>query len=143
MAERRHSFKVTASFDQRLSLVALMCVGASSLLLWPRTDLWFVAALQWGILVLLIAITIIWLWRLQQWQCAFVLNSKGEGQLASAEPFSVHRRTWVTPFVCLMYIQLEQQVRLIPLWADMFTDNDYRHLCRLLLQAKAAQVKAD
>lgn len=143
MAERLHSFQVTSSFDQRLSLVVFMCVSASSLLIWPRTELWFIALLQWGILALLLMLTLMWLWRLQQWHFRFALNSKGEGRLASGEHFGVLRRTWVTPFICLMYIKVDQQIRLIPLWADMFDDVEYRHLCRLLLQAKTAQAKGD
>ncbi|EGM69024.1 hypothetical protein SOHN41_02832 [Shewanella sp. HN-41] len=82
------------------------------------------------------------LWRLKDWQLSFILNLKGEGRLSTGEHFQVLRRTWVTPFVCLMYLDIDAKARLLPLWADMFTDADYRHLCRLLLNAKTLQANS-
>lgn len=81
------------------------------------------------------------LWRLQHWRLDFVLSDKGEGRLSTGEHFQVLRRTWVTPFVCLMYIEVDTQLRLLMVWADMLDDTDYRHLCRLLLRAKIKQTK--
>ncbi|SIQ58567.1 toxin CptA [Shewanella morhuae] len=81
------------------------------------------------------------MWRLQHWHLEFVLNNKGEGRLSTGEHFKVLKRTWVTPFVCLIYIDVDTQIRLLMVWADMVNDAQYRHLCRLLLRAKIQQTK--
>ncbi|MFV0596946.1 protein YgfX [Shewanella sp.] len=137
MVERRHSFSVKASFDQRLSLVVFVCVCSTSLLIWPETDIAFLRGLRFLFAVLLLGFCCYQLWRLRTWHCRFELNSKGEGWLSTEEAFHVLPRTWVTPFVCLVYYQSGDKLHLLPLWADMFSDTDYRHLCRLLLKAKA------
>lgn len=142
MAERHHSFSVKASFDQRLSLVVFISVCLSSLLAWPATESFGVLLLKLAVISLHVCFLLYQLWRLKDWQLSFVLNLKGEGRLATGEQFQVLRRTWVTPFVCLLYLDIEAQPRLLPLWADMFTDADYRHLCRLLLNAKTLQAKS-
>ncbi|MCP3127970.1 protein YgfX [Shewanella sp. KJ2020] len=142
MEERHHSFSVKASFDQRLSLVVFMSICLSSLLAWPQTESFGIFLLKLAIISLIVCFLLYQLWRLKDWQFSFVLNRNGEGRLATGEHFQVLRRTWVTPFVCLMYLDIDAKPRLLPLWADMFTDADYRHLCRLLLNAKTLQAKS-
>lgn len=71
-----------------------------------------------------------------------MLNDKGEGRLSTGEHFKVQKRTWVTPFVCLIYIEVDAEQRLLMVWADMLVDTDYRLLCRLLLRAKIQQTKS-
>ncbi|MFB2802083.1 protein YgfX [Shewanella seohaensis] len=136
MAERRHSFSVKASRDQRLSLVVFVCVCSTSLLIWPETDVVFWRVLKLVFAVLILGFLGYQLWRLRAWHCRFELNGKGEGWLSTGETFHVLPRTWVTPFACLVYYQSADKLYLLPLWADMFSDTDYRHLCRLLLKVK-------
>jgi toxin CptA len=140
--EQHHSFSVKASFDQRLSLVVFMCVCSSSFLIWPYTEHWLVALLRLGLFLLSVSFLIWQLWRLKDWRLSFMLNGKGDGRLSTGEHFRILRRTWVTPFVCMIYIDVEENTRLVLLWADMFTGVDYRHLCRLLLKAKMLQAKS-
>lgn len=75
-------------------------------------------------------------YRLKTWQLSFVLDKKGQGRLASGECFQVQRKIWVTPFACLFGAKFDTQRRLYIIWADMLSDSDYRHLCRLLLNIK-------
>lgn len=142
MEERYHSFSVKASLDQRLSLVVFIAVCLSSLLVWPQIESFGVLLLKLAVIVLNLCFLLYQLWRLRDWQLSFALNRTGEGRLATGEQFQVLPRTWVTPFVCLMYLNVGAKPRLLPLWADMFTDTDYRHLCRLLLNAKTVQAKS-
>ena len=136
MAERRHSFSVKASFDQRLSLVVFVCVCGTSLLIWPETDAAFLRGVRFVLAGFILGFLGYQLWRLRTWHCRFELNGKGKGLLSTGEAFHVLPRTWVTPFVCLVYYQSADKLHLLPLWADMFSDADYRHLCRLLLKVK-------
>lgn len=119
-----------------------MCICSSSLLIWPYTEFLVVTLLQLGFFLLSVGFLIWQLWWLKDWRLSFVLNGKGDGRLSTGEPFRVLRRTWVTPFVCLMYLDAEDKTRLLLLWADMFNDADYRHLCRLLLKAKTIEAKS-
>ncbi|QYX65921.1 hypothetical protein K2227_06245 [Shewanella putrefaciens] len=141
MEDRHHSFSVKASFDQRLSLVVFICVCSSSFLFWPQSDNFALSLLKYLFIALVCIFLLSQLWRLQQWRLDFVLSDKGEGRLSTGEHFKVLKRTWVTPFVCLMYIEVDTQLRLLMVWADMLDDTDYRHLCRLLLRAKIKQTK--
>ncbi|MCS6174606.1 protein YgfX [Shewanella sp. SP1S2-4] len=141
MEDRHHSFSVKASFDQRLSLVVFICVCSSSFLFWPQSDNFALSLLKYLFIALVCIFLLSQLWRLQQWRLDFVLSDKGEGRLSTGEHFQVLKRTWVTPFVCLMYIEVDTQLRLLMVWADMLDDTDYRHLCRLLLRAKIKHTK--
>lgn len=141
MEDRHHSFSVKASFDQRLSLVVFIGVCSSSFLLWPQSDIIALSLLKYLFIVLVSIFLLLQLWRLQHWRLDFVLSDKGEGRLSTGEHFQVLKRTWVTPFVCLIYIEVDTQLRLLLVWADMLNDTDYRHLCRLLLRAKMQQTK--
>ena len=140
MAELRHSFSVKASFDQRLSLVGFVCVCSTSLLLWPETDTAVLHGLRAIFAVLILGFLCSQLWQLRKWHCRFELNGQGDGWLSTGEAFHVLPRTWVTPFICLVYYQSADRLHLLPLWADMFSDTDYRHLCRLLLKVKTQAV---
>lgn len=142
MEERLHSFSVKTSFDQRFSLVVFVCVCLSSLLVWPPIESFGLFLLKLVFIVFNVIFLLYQLWRLKDWRLTFVLNSKGEGSFTTGEYFQVLRRTWVTPFVCLIYINIDEQPHLLLLWADMFSDADYRHLCRLLLNAKTRQAKS-
>ncbi len=92
------------------------------------------------VLALSTLVFLVWqLWQLRHWQRQFVLNGNGEGRFSNGEDFRLLRRTWVTPFVCLIYYESQGKAHLLPLWADMLSDTDYRHLCRLLLKAKSGE----
>nr|WP_258405010.1 protein YgfX [Shewanella psychrotolerans] len=44
------------------------------------------------------------------------------------------KRLWISPFVVLFQMTVEQEKHLIVVWRDMLDDTSYRHLCRLLLR---------
>lgn len=81
------------------------------------------------------------MWQLRHWHLSFVLSEKGEGRLPTGDHFYVLKNTLVTPFVCLIYARVDEQLRLWLIWADMLDEVNYRHLCRLLLRAKMLQTK--
>ncbi|WP_115405280.1 protein YgfX [Shewanella morhuae] len=141
MADQHPSFSVKASLDQRLSLVVFVCVCSSAFLLWPQSGNIVLSLFKYLCILLVMLFLILQMWRLQHWHLEFVLNNKGEGRLSTGEHFKVLKRTWVTPFVCLIYIDVDTQIRLLMVWADMVNDAQYRHLCRLLLRAKIQQTK--
>ena len=142
MADQHPSFSVKASLDQRLSLVVFVCVCSSAFLLWPQSDTIALSLLKYFFIALICIFLLSQLWRLQHWRLDFMLNDKGEGRLSTGEHFKVLKRTWVTPFVCLIYIEADAEQRLLMVWADMLVDTDYRLLCRLLLRAKIQQTKS-
>ncbi|MCH1928698.1 hypothetical protein L9G16_00730 [Shewanella sp. A25] len=142
MEERRHSFSVSSSFDQRLSLVVFILVCSTSFLVWPSTDNLLLSLLKYVLIAVVFVFLIHSLWRLGDWQRRFSLNANGEGRLEDGEVFYILKETRVTPFVCLIYYVANDKKQLLPIWADMLSDTDYRHLCRLLLQAKTKQAKS-
>ncbi|MCE9685330.1 hypothetical protein LZP73_03755 [Shewanella sp. AS16] len=133
MDARRHSFRLEASFDQRLSLVVLACVCLSSFLAWPELELFWYRLLQ---LLLFLATLIFFsyqLWSLGHWQRLLVLDDLGAASLGADEGCRLQGKPWVTPFACLIYLHTPSGKRLLIVWADMLDDADYRRLCRLLL----------
>jgi len=149
VAELRHSFHLIASFDQRLSLVVLACVCLTSFLAWPPIDNGYYQLAKWLFFMLILGFFLYQFWQLSRWECGFSLDVSGVGTLTVCadlgKKFALRARQIVTPFVCLMFIELDsdseawwhnRDKRLIIIWSDMLDDTDYRHLCRLLLTCK-------
>ncbi|WP_425601905.1 protein YgfX [Shewanella insulae] len=146
---RRHNFYLTASFDQRLSLVCFAAVCLASFLVWPPiVSLWFLI-FKYGLLLTTIGFFLYQFVVLRSWSFAFWLDESGKigliqdmldtqnHQLHVAEPDEQclsYRRVWVSPLVVLFWLYEGEQKRLAILWRDMFDDTGYRHLCRLLLR---------
>jgi len=131
--EKRHSFSFTSSFDQRFSLVVFASVCLTSFLAWPPFDNALYRLIKVMLFVVMLLFFIYQCWKLNRWTCKFVLNALGEGSLADHGKFTLCKRAFVSPFVCLFYIQTDKEQRLITVWSDMCDDTSYRHLCRLLL----------
>jgi toxin CptA len=142
VAGRRHSFSVSASFDQRLSLVVLACVCFSSFLAWPGFESLSYQLVKYGLLGLMLIFFGHRLWQLQGWRCSFMLDEQGEGILGGANRFQLNPNPWVTPFACVFCVSLCDESlaktgrkRSLIIFRDMLDDTSYRHLCRLLLNA--------
>ncbi|WP_299794103.1 protein YgfX [uncultured Shewanella sp.] len=141
MAEQPHSFSLTASFDQRLSLVVFGAVSLTSFLAWPDIDNLYYLLIKGLCLSLLFLFLSYQLWSLNHWRCKFSLDVRGEGRLDNRRgdesvKFKLAGRRVVTPFASLFYLQTDRDKRLLIVWADMLDDTSYRHLCRLLLAQK-------
>ncbi|MCG9745554.1 protein YgfX [Shewanella sp. Isolate8] len=149
MAGRRHNFHLTASFDQRLSLVCFAALCLSAFLAWPPISSFWFLTLKYGLLLATIVFFLYQLIALRSWSLAFWLDESGriglihdrlDSQLEESkveEPGEArlsHRRVWVSPFMVLFWLYEGEQKRLVILWRDMFDDTGYRHLCRLLLR---------
>ncbi|QYJ83427.1 MULTISPECIES: protein YgfX [Shewanella] len=149
MAGRRHNFHLTASFDQRLSLVCFAALCLSAFLVWPPiASLWFLT-LKYGLLTATITFFLYQFIALRRWSLAFWLDESGRIGLLrdeldshtqvqqvdeASEQHLSYRRIWVSPLVVLFWLYEGEQKRLVILWRDMFDDTGYRHLCRLLLR---------
>lgn len=150
MADRRHSFRLTSSFDQRLALVVLASVCLCSFLAWPSLDNLIYLSIKYSAAGLTLVFFSYQFWQLTFWHCRFSLSRDGEGQivflgrseLASvdetvAKKFILVMSPIVTPLVVFFYVRTQDMKvdhkRLVIIWADMLDDTSYRHLCRLLL----------
>ncbi|WP_076407702.1 protein YgfX [Shewanella sp. UCD-KL12] len=151
MVEPRHSFTLTASFDQRLSLVVAACICLTSFLAWPYFGNAYFQLFKYLLFSLICLFFIYQFYQLKQWSCQFTLGDRGEGMLSIKAPnryiadstqvakkFKLIRKPVITSFIVLFYIQLEgsHRKRLMIVWADMLDDTGFRHLCRLLLNAR-------
>ncbi|GAB1070148.1 MAG: protein YgfX [Shewanella algae] len=134
MAGQRHRFQLSSSFSQYLSLTVLAAICLSSFLAWPALDYPFYLSFKYLCLLLMLAGFGLALWRLRRWQLCFWLNELGEGQFEPGSSFELSGRPWISPFVVTFTYQGEDNYGRCWLFADMFDDTDYRHLCRLLLQ---------
>lgn len=154
VAEPRHSFTLTASFDQRLSLVVAACICLTSFLAWPYFGNIYYQLFKYLLFSLICLFFAYQFYRLKQWSCKFVIGDRGEGILSIKESnspmaditqvpkkFKVILKPVITSFIVLFYIQLEgsRQKRLMIVWADMLDDTGFRHLCRLLLTSRVAR----
>ena len=149
MAGRRHNFHLTASFDQRLSLVCFAALCLSAFLAWPPISYPWLLFFKYGLLTATIAFFLYQFIALSRWSFAFWLDESGriglihdrlDSQLEESkveEPGETrlsYRRVWVSPLVVLFWLYEGEQRRMAILWRDMFDDTGYRHLCRLLLR---------
>lgn len=150
MADRRHSFRLTPSFDQRLALVVLASVCLSSFLVWPPLDNLIYLSIKYCAACLTLTFFSYQFWQLKHWYCRFSLGRDGEGRIVfgdksqltsvdetAMEKFTLVLNPIVTPLVVFFYINTQDMSvgrrRLVIIWADMLDDTSYRHLCRLLL----------
>ncbi|QSX38033.1 protein YgfX [Shewanella sedimentimangrovi] len=147
MDARRHNFFLGPSRDSWLCFALLWALSLSSFLAWPRhTSL---AGLK-ILLIFLLCLSFIaaarrlWLWR---WQ--FSLDVEGRGLHSDGRQFSLFLPLWVSPFACLICFRnqgqeglMERRSRCVLICADMLPDNQYRHLCRLLLQIRDKKSQA-
>ncbi|QSX41595.1 protein YgfX [Shewanella cyperi] len=141
MDARRHNFSLGPSRDSWLCFALLWALSLSSFLAWPRqTSLaWLKILLIFSLcLSFIVAARHLWLWR---WQ--FSLDTEGRGLHSDGRQFSLSQPLWVSPFACLICFRnqghegvLERRGRCVLICADMLPDNQYRHLCRLLLQIR-------
>ncbi len=150
VADQRHSFRLTSSFDQRLALVVLASVCLCSFLAWPRLDNLIYLMIKYCAAGVTLVFFSYQFWQLSYWHCRFSLGRDGEGQIAwgvkrrlasvdetSMEKFTLVMNPIVTPLVVFFYVHTQDMSvghrRLVIVWADMLDDTSYRHLCRLLL----------
>jgi toxin CptA len=135
--EKQHSFSFTSSFDQRFSLVVVACLCLTSFLAWPLFDNLFYHLIKAALFAFMLLFFTYQLRLLNHWKCHFMLNGIGEGSLVGGDKFTLCNRAFVSPFVCVFYIQTVKGQKLFMVWSDMCDDTSYRHLCRLLLANKA------
>ena len=150
MADQRHSFRLTSSFDQRLALVVLASICLCSFLAWPSLDHLIYLSIKYCAAGLTLVFFSYQFWQLTYWHCRFSLSRDGEGQIAFSvrsefaaedeivsEKFTLVMSPIVTPLVVFFYVHTQDMPvghrRLVIVWADMLDDTSYRHLCRLLL----------
>ncbi|WP_394391979.1 protein YgfX [Shewanella woodyi] len=136
MEETQHSFNLTSSFDQRFSLVVFASLCLTSFLAWPLLDsllYHLIKALFFSFMLLFFIHQFL---QLKSWHCQFVLNGAGEGRLQGEERFKLTQKAFVSPFICLFYIEADEKLTLMIVWSDMCDDTSYRNLCRLLLASK-------
>ena len=80
-------------------------------------------------------------WLLKSWHREIIINSEGEGHFIhrnkTYETFQVSSLSRVTPLVVILRYQMHKAdgkvyKSVLPIFFDMLTDNDYRHLCRMV-----------
>ncbi|GGJ01556.1 DUF1434 domain-containing protein [Shewanella hanedai] len=118
-------------------MVVLACLCLTSFLAWPTFDNLFYQLTKAMLFTLMLIFFIYQFRQLNHWKCHFVLNVTGEGALVGGGKFTLCKTSFVSPFVSAFYIQERKGQSLMMVWSDMCDDNNYRHLCRLLLAKKA------
>ncbi|WOT04344.1 protein YgfX [Shewanella youngdeokensis] len=141
MGVQQHSFSVTSSFGQRLSLAVLASVCLTSFCIWPSFDSSVYHSCRLLIFCCCLMFFIRVFWRLKYWRCQVLLSAEGHGVLNQQQRFIVTGKPIVTPFAVMFYVEYDGKVTRVVVWADMLNDTNYRHLCRLLLQSYQFQRK--
>ncbi|MDO6610006.1 hypothetical protein Q4601_01270 [Shewanella sp. 1_MG-2023] len=135
---------LSASFNQFLSHIVLICVCLTSFLLWPVSHFVGLSILRG---LTLLAVTAFFIWHINQLRrqrCDLYLSETGDGTL-DHDAFVVWRSAIVTVFACVIFIEFEsssskkKKRQLLIVWSDMLTDKDYRQLCRHLNKLKRNQ----
>ncbi|MGZ9897535.1 protein YgfX [Shewanella gaetbuli] len=128
-----HYYSLSASFHQLLACWVIFLVVLSSFIAWPELSSPLIL-ISFYILILLLSFCWAWLlYRLKRWHCEFIIDNKGQGKLLPDGDFVQVKPAYICPFVCILYLQLDNQVRRdIWVWADMVNDTDYRTLCRVV-----------
>nr|WP_280117347.1 protein YgfX [Shewanella aestuarii] len=123
---------LSASVNQYLSLVMAFAVIFSSFIAWPPLSSWLISCIFYLLLLITFSIFIKVLFMIRNWQCRFSLNKDGHGILNAADAFHFAKRPFISPFICILYIEFEDKYRdSIWVWSDMLNDSQYRLLCRL------------
>ncbi|MCL1050227.1 hypothetical protein L2755_11385 [Shewanella abyssi] len=135
MGAQQHSFHLSSSFDQRLSLVVVASLCFSSFMIWPYGESLSYLFCKALIFILCISYFSWQFWQLKYWSCQFILSAKGNGRLNQKHGFVIRGKPIITPFALMFDIQCGTEVKRLLVWADMLDDTSYRHLCRLLLQS--------
>ncbi|MCL1123110.1 protein YgfX [Shewanella surugensis] len=136
MGETHLNFSLQSSFGQRSSLVIIALLLFASFLLWPQIDNVIYLSIK-VLITLSLMLFFIWQgWQLRSWQYQFSLMSSGAGHFSDGRRFTLVRRAFISPFAVIFYYQYldGKQYSMMIVWADMLTDINYRHLCRLLIQ---------
>ncbi|WP_220764361.1 MULTISPECIES: protein YgfX [unclassified Shewanella] len=132
MDVQQHSFDLTSSNGQRLSLTVVALICLSSFLIWPYAENTLYILLK-SLLFCACSGFFIWqLYRLKYWQCQFVLKADGAGRFKDGRDFVIQGKPVITPFAVMFDITIMGGKKRLVLWADMLDDTNYRHLCRLL-----------
>ncbi len=133
MAVRRHNFYLRSSIQQRLSFLVVAALCLSSFLLWPKAYpdifVWF-KALTFVLVVVVLGRAFL---RLVRWQVDLSLDEEGEYWLLNGSECELVR-SYVMPLMCLVYLKVDGQERLVMVFKDMLNEADYRALCRVLLR---------
>ncbi|QSX34704.1 hypothetical protein JYB87_05565 [Shewanella avicenniae] len=140
---QRHSFHLASSLCQQLSFLLLAAALLSSFWLWPDIKAAFYLPLKY-LLFTAVVIALVWQFRqLKKWQLTFSLDEYGRGLQPSGAQFSVGDKLWVSPWLTIFFMQKDGQKLPILLFADMFSGDDYRHLCRLLLNRRPSPTQPE
>lgn len=134
---QRHSFYLKSSVSQRLSFITLAGALLATFTLWPDVNLQFYPFIKY----LLSAVTLLLLVRqylkVRQWQFRFTLDEYGRVLASDEQVWQLGERSWVSPWLIVCF--LERNGRDTPLFcfADMLADDDYRSLCRLIINQRS------
>ncbi|WP_417761267.1 protein YgfX [Shewanella sp.] len=105
--------------------------------LWPDIDLWFYPYLKYLLLSLSSVLLVRQYFTVCRWQFCFTLDEYGRVLAADEQHWQLAERSWVSPWLVVCF--LERDGRDIPLFcfADMLADDDYRSLCRLIINRRS------
>ncbi|WP_326521682.1 protein YgfX [Shewanella goraebulensis] len=131
---------LSASFNQFLSHIVLICLCLTSFLLWPQVNALALTILYWLVIIAVVTFFSWHLIKLKHWHYDIYLSDIYEGKL-NQQLFCFWREPIVTVFACMMFIELDstsdkKKKVLLIVWSDMLSDKDYRQLCRLLIKLK-------
>ena len=132
MDVQQHSFDLTSSNGQRLSLTVVALICLSSFFIWPYAENTLYILLKF-LLFSSCCVFFIWqIYRLKYWRCQFVLKADGKGKFTSGCDFVLQGKPVITPFAVIFDVAFAGGKKRFVLWADMLDDTNYRNLCRLL-----------
>ncbi len=137
MDVQRHSFYLKSSVSQRLSFLTLAVVILATFALWPDVDLRFYPAVKYFLLtVSALALARQYL-HVHRWQFSFTLDEYGRVLAGDEQVWQLGERSWISPWLIVCF--LERNGRDTPLFcfADMLADDDYRSLCRLIINQRS------
>ncbi|WP_028762737.1 protein YgfX [Shewanella colwelliana] len=133
MVVQRHNFSITASIDQRLSLVVFTSICLTSFLAWPSFTITWYIILRYACAMLLLSYLGWQFYQLKTWHCSFWIDEAGKAGLSKPNISCQLKRFWVSPFAVVFQLENDQSSHFVIVWRDMLDDTSYRHLCRLVL----------
>lgn len=108
----------------------------ATFVLWPDIDLPLFPLCKYSLLFISALLLFKQYLQLCRWRLTFSLDEYGRGLQTEGDSFRLGPRSFVTPWLVICFFERAGQTYPQFLFADMFSDTDYRSLCRLIINQR-------